>query len=296
MTNLLDSLSSELAAATDTASKSVVQVQAGRRAVTGVVFDADHILTLGRMLHDDVTAVRRADGHTLEGRVLGRHAASGLAVVRATDLGVPAAATADEPRPGHLTLAVGRTWSGGVFSALAPVAVVGGPLRTGRTTEIARVVRVGLAPHGALAGGALVNGAGRVLGVMTAAAIRGTTVVIPAALAWAAAREVVAEGGARQAFIGVRSTPVTLSAHQRAEDRERGLLVMSIVPDGPADAAGVLVGDVIVEFGGARVAEIDDLLTLLRATPVGQAVALSIVRGRNVEGLTVTVAERRPSP
>ena len=188
---------------------------------------------------------------------------------------------------------MGRTWSGGVFSALAPVAVVGGPLRTGRTTEIARVVRVGLAPHGALTGGALVNGAGRVLGVLTAIAIRGTTVVIPAALAWAAAREIVAEGGTRQGFIGVSSIPVALSAHQRVENRERGLLVTGITPDGPADVAGVLVGDVIVGFGDAPVAGIDDLLTLLQGNRVGQAVALSVVRGRGVETLTVTVAERR---
>jgi S1-C subfamily serine protease len=293
MTNFLDSLSSELAAAVETASTSVVQVQAGRRAVTGLVYDADHVLTLGRILHDDATAVRRADGHIVEGKVLGRHAATGLVVVHATGLGAPAATTADEPSPGHLALAVGRTWSGGVFSALAPVAVVGGPLRTSRTTEIARVVRVGLAPHGAFTGGALVNGAGRVLGVLTAVAIRGTTVVIPAALAWAAAREVVADGGTQQGFIGVRSTPVTLSAHQRAENRERGLLVMGVAPDGPADVAGVLVGDVIVGFGGAPVAEVDDLLTLLRGNRVGQAVALLIVRGRSVETLTVTVAERR---
>ena len=72
-----------------------------------------------------------------------------------------------------------------MFSALAPVAVVGGPLRTGRASEIARVIRIGLAPHGALTGGALVDGAGHTLGVITAMAIRGTTVVIPAALAWA---------------------------------------------------------------------------------------------------------------
>ena len=101
------------------------------------------------------------------------------------------------------------------------------------------------------------------------------------------------EGGARQGFIGVSSIPVALSAHQRAEDRERGLLVTGIAPDGPADAAGVLVGDVIVGFGGAPVAEVDDLLTLLRASRVGQTVALSVVRGRGVEALTVTVAERR---
>ena len=65
-------------------------------------------------------------------------------------LGAPAVSAAEEPRPASLTLAVGRTWSGNVFSALAPVAVVGGPLRTGRTTEIARVIRIGLAPHDAI--------------------------------------------------------------------------------------------------------------------------------------------------
>ena len=66
-----------------------------------------------------------------------------------------------------------------------------------------------------------------------------------------------------------------------------------ITPDGPADVAGVLVGDVIVGFGDAPVTGIDDLLTLLQGNRVGQAVALSVVRGRGVETLTVTVAERR---
>ena len=107
-----------------------------------------------------------------------------------------------------MALAVGRTWSGGLFSALAPVSVVGGPLRTGRPSEIARVIRIGLPPHGALAGGALVDGSGRALGVITSMDIRGTTVVIPAALAWQAARDVAARGGARQGFLGVSSLPV----------------------------------------------------------------------------------------
>jgi S1-C subfamily serine protease len=256
------------------------------------VFDTDHILTLGPGFDDDAVAVRGADGQTFEGAVLGRHAATGLAVVRASGLGAPAAIAADEPRPGHLALAVGRTWSGGVFSALAPVAVVGGPLRTGRSTEIARVVRVGLAPHGALTGGALVDGAGRVLGVVTSTAIRGTTVVIPSALAWDAAREIVARGGERQGFIGVSSLAVALSARQRAEGRERGLLVTGTATDGPADRGGVIVGDVIVGLGNAPVAEADDFLTLLRGQKVGQAVTLSVVRGDRLETLTVTVGER----
>jgi serine protease Do len=292
MSNLLASLSAELAAATDLAAASVVQVQTRRRPVAGVVFDADLVVVPGHHLDDDATPVRGADGQTFDGQVLGRHAGTGLAVVRVAALGAPVAVAADEPRPGHLALAVGRTWSGGVFAALAPVAVVGGPLRTGRATEIARVVRVGIAPHGALTGGALVNGAGHVLGVVTAMAIRGTTVVIPAAIAWAAARDVVAHGGARQGFIGVSSMAITLPARQRGDGAASGLLVTGVVPDGPADAAGVLVGDVIVAFGDAPVAEADDLLTLLRGHQVGQPAALMVLRGGTRTPVVVTVGTR----
>ena len=292
MSNLLASLSAELAAATDLASASVVQVQTRRRPVAGVVFDTDVILVPGQHLDDDTAPVRRADGQTFDGEVLGRHAGTGLAVVRAPGLGAPPATIADEPRPGHLALAVGRTWSGGVFSALAPVTVVGGPLRTGRTTEVARVIRVGIAPHGALTGGALVDGAGHVLGVVTGMAIRGTTVVVPAAIAWAAGRDVVAHGGARQGFLGVSSMAVTLPARQRADGPAHGLLVTGVVPDGPADAAGVLVGDVIVAFGDAPIAEADDLLTLLRGHQVGQAASVAVLRGGVRTPVAVTVGTR----
>lgn len=292
MSHLLLSLSAELAAATDSAAPSVVQVQTRRRLVAGVVFDTDLVLVPGQHLDDDAAPVRRGDGQTFDGQVLGRHAATGLAVIRVAGLGAPTAVPADEPRPGHLALAVGRTWSGGVFAALAPVAVVGGPLRTGRTTEVARVVRVGLAPHGALTGGALVDGAGQVLGVVTAMAIRGTTVVVPSAIAWAAAREVVARGGARQGFIGISSMAVTLPEHQRGAGHAHGLLVTGVVPQGPAGQAGVLVGDVVTAFGGAAIADADDLLTALRGQQVGQPATLTVLRGGVVAPVTLTVGER----
>lgn len=292
MSNLLVSLSAELAAATDRAAASVVQVQTRRRLVAGVVFDTDLVLVPGQHLDDDAAPVRRGDGQTFDGQVLGRHAATGLAVVRVAGLGLAPAVPADEPRPGHLAIAVGRTWSGGVFAALAPVAVVGGPLRTGRATEVARVVRVGLTPHGALTGGALVDGSGQVLGVMTAMAIRGTTVAVPSVIAWAAAREIVAHGGPRQGFIGVSSMAVTLPEHQRAAGQAHGLLVTGVVPQGPADRAGVLVGDVITAFGGTAVTDADDLLTALRGQQVGQPATLSVLRGGLVAAATLTVGER----
>ena len=84
-----------------------------------------------RRFDDDKVAVHIGEGHTVEGVVLGRVGNMGLTVVRVEGLNRPALKAAAEPKPGHLAVAVGRTWSGGVMAAFAPVSVVGGPHRTG---------------------------------------------------------------------------------------------------------------------------------------------------------------------
>jgi S1-C subfamily serine protease len=294
MNDILSSLSSQVAHAAEQAAASVVQVFARRRPVAGLVFAEDLILTPARHIDDDAVVVRRGDGHTVEGTVLGRSPATGLAVVRAPGLGVPPARPAEEPRVGHLAVSVGRTWSGGVFASLTSVAVVGGPLRTGRTSEIARVIRTASMPHGALTGGALVDGDGRVLGVITSASIRETTVVIPMALATAAASEVAAQGGAQQGFIGISSAPVNLPPRQRgAVGQDSGVLITGLVEGGPADAAGLLVGDIIVGFEGEIVQEPEQLVIRLRGDRIGKAVTLSLLRGSAAQQVLVTVGERR---
>jgi S1-C subfamily serine protease len=294
MKDILSTLSSELAHAAEQAAASVVQVAARRRPVAGLVVAEDLLVTPAQHLDDDVVIVRRGDGHTAEGSVLGRSPATGLAVVRVANLGVPPARSGAEPRVGHLAVAVGRTWSGGVFAQFTSVAVVGGPLRTGRTSEIPRVIRIASAPHGALTGGVLADGDGRALGLITAGAIRGTTIVIPADLAIAAARDVAAQGGARQGFIGISSTSVNLPARQRgSRTQEYGLLVTGLVEGSPADQAGLFVGDVIVGFEGEPVQEPEQLVMRLRGDRVGKAVAVTVLRGGVAEDVSLTVGERR---
>ena len=292
MNNAWASISDQIAAAVERAAPSIVQVHGHRRPAAGVVFADNHILTPAT-IDDDKVAVHTGEGHTVEGIVLGRAGNMGLTVVRVEGLARPALKAAAEPTPGHLAVAVGRTWSGGVMAAFAPVSVVGGPLRTGRASTLDRVIRIQQPPHGALNGGALIDPNGDALGIVTSMAIRGTTVVIPAAIAWSAGTRITTEGGAKQGFLGVSSLAVAIPERQRGgRSQGYGLLVSQVAAGSPAEIGGVLVGDVIVAFDGETVQEPEELVIRLRGDRLGKAVPLTVGRGGKVQDVTVTVGER----
>jgi S1-C subfamily serine protease len=125
-------------------------------------------------------------------------------------------------------------------------------------------------------------------------AIRGTTVVIPAAIAWAAAAKIAADGGSKQGFLGVSSLAVPLPERQRAgRSQTSGLLISHVAADSPADTGGLLIGDVIVAFNGDAVADPAELVTRLRGkAAVGAAVPITVIRGTSAVDVTVTVGER----
>jgi serine protease Do len=293
--NTWTALSNEIAAAVDSAAPSIVQVHGRRRVTAGLVIAENTVLTTAA-IDDDKAAVRAGNGQTAEGAVLGRIGHMGLTVLRVEGLGLRPLAPADEPKPGHLAVAVGRTWSGGVMAAFAPIAVVGGPLRTGRSSAIDRVFRIQHEPHGALNGGVLLDGSGRALGIITSMDIRGTTVVIPASLAWAAATKVATEGGTKQGFLGVSSASVAIPERQRGgRSQGFGLLISQVSQNSPAETAGLLVGDVLVSFDGEPIEHAEDLVTRLRGNRIGKAVPITVLRGASPVDVSVTVGERPKS-
>jgi S1-C subfamily serine protease len=276
----------------ESAAPSIVQVHGRRRVAAGLVIADNTVLTTAA-IDDDKAAVRAGNGQTAEGAVLGRIGHMGLTVLRVEGLGLRPLAPADEPKPGHLAVAVGRTWSGGVMAAFAPIAVVGGPLRTGRSSAIDRVIRIQHEPHGALNGGVLLDASGRALGIITSMDIRGTTVVIPASLAWAAATKVATEGGTKQGFLGVSSASVAIPERQRGgRSQGFGLLISQVSQNSPAETAGLLVGDVLVSFDGEPIEHAEDLVTRLRGNRIGRAVPITVLRGASPVDVSVTVGER----
>lgn len=286
------SLSNDIAAAVEQAAPAIVQVYGRRRIAAGLVV-AENLVLTPASVDDEKVAVRLGNGQTAEGAALGRIGHMGLTVLRVDNLGLPPLAAGDEPKAGSLAVAVGRTWSGNVIAMLAPVAVVGGPLRTSRAGAIDRVIRIQQSPHGAINGGALIGDSGRALGIITSMDIRDTTVVIPASMAWPAAIQVAATGGTTQGFLGVSSMPVAIPDRQRAGRADAsGLLISQVARQSPADSAGLLVGDIIVAFDRQAVRDGEELMTRLRGDRIGKAVPVTVLRGGSPVDVTVTVGER----
>jgi S1-C subfamily serine protease len=291
-------LSDSLAGAIAAVEASVVQVHGRRRPVSGVAYSANSVLTTTRALgREDGVRVTTSSGQTAAAELAGWDPASGLALLRVPDLTLTPAVAADAaPRVGQIAIGVGRSWSNGLTASAGIVAIVGGPLRTGRGQTLEQVIRVTTPMHDGFAGGAIIGADGRVIGIATAAQIRGFTVVVPSAIAWKSGAHVLEHGRPRMGFLGVSAQPVGLPEGQRGEKgRDRGLVVLAVTPGGPAATAGVLVGDIILELDGHAVASTDELLKALAGDRVGRLVPLRILRGGAEQEISVTVGDRAAS-
>src|SRR5262249_25043236 len=152
-----------------------------RRPASGLVYADNVVLTTVRALgRGDTPHIRRDDGQMFDAELAGWDPGTGLAVLRVADLKTRAFTPSASPaRVGHLVTAVGRSWSNAVTATAGIVAVIGGPLATGPRRSIDQVIRTTAPMHDGFAGGALLDTSGGLVGIATAAAIRGLGVVIP---------------------------------------------------------------------------------------------------------------------
>jgi S1-C subfamily serine protease len=295
-TSPLQAFSQQLADAVDSLAPAVVQVAGRRRRpASGIVHSPEAVLTTVRALgREDHPRIRTGDGRVLEGELAGWDPASGLAVVRVPGLGVTPAPVAEQPaRVGHLAIAVARSWSNAVTASFGNVAVIGGPLRTGRGRSIDEILRTTAPMHDGFAGGAFADPDGRILGIATAAEIRGLGVVVPAGIAWRTAAALLEHGGIRRAYLGLAAQTVRLAEGQGGSTgRERALLVVGVTPSSPAANAGILVGDVLLTFDGHSLETPEQLLELLLGERSGKTLPVHLLRGGTEQTLEVTPGER----
>ena len=291
-------LSSQLAAAVEAAGNSVVAIHARRRIPSsgivwrdGVIVSASHTVR-----RDDEIPVTLPNGDSTVATVAGRDPATDLVALRIKSAKSYVAPRADSSslRVGSLVLAVGRPGRN-VSASFGIISAVGEGWRSWQGARIDRVFRLDLSVYDGFSGGPLVDASGAVLGLNNSALARGTPMALPAQAVDRVLDELLERGHVRRPFIGVAVQPVALSAslvkqHQLGHDS--GLLIVSIADASPADKAGVLLGDVLLEANGQSIGRPDELLDALSSVETGGAVTLKLLRGGTIKTVSVTPADR----
>ena len=295
----LSELSSQLAAAVESAGRSIVAIHARRRIPSsgiiwrdGVIVSASHTVR-----SEGEISVTLADGASVKATIAGRDSATDLIVLRVKgNSAAKAAPRADASalRVGSLVLAVGRPGRD-VSASFGIISAVGEGWRTWQGARIDRVLRLDLAVYDGFSGGPLVDASGGVLAINNSALARGTPLALPAVAVDRVVDELLERGHVRRPFIGIAVQPVALSAaltkqHQISGDR--GLLIVSIGDNSPAEQGGVLIGDVLLEAGAQRLSRPDDLLDALSETAQAAAVNLNVLRGGAMKTLSITPGDR----
>jgi S1-C subfamily serine protease len=293
MSSTLQALSNELAAAVERASAFVVAVH-GRADTpsSGVIWRPNLVVTADHTLTRDEDVWVEAGGKRFEATVAGRDEGTDLALLQMGAPEVPEAERATEfLRAAAMVLAVGR----GPSVSLGIVSAIGGPWRTWRGGHIDRMIRLDLAIYTGFSGGALIDAQGKVAGVNTSGLARGAAVAVPAATVDRVVEQLLNKGHVAKGYLGIGAQPVRIPeslASRLGLQAQTGLMVLSVEPEAPADKAGVLMGDVILEMDGRRMAHLDDLQGALAPDRIGRAVQARLLRAGSVIELSVIVGEK----
>ena len=294
----LDAYSQAVIGAVDKVGPSVVSLSVGRRgrwgqgAGSGVVIAPDGFVLTNAHVVDGAGRVEITlhDGKTVEARPVGGDRSTDLAVVRiaASDLEHVRIGGERELQRGQLVVAIGNplgfesTVSAGVVSA------TGRSLRGSDGRLVENLVQHTAPLNPGNSGGPLVDFRGHLVGVNTAiiAFAQGMSFAIPSETVSWVVPKLLADGKVRRAYLGIQGQTV-----HTAKRVGTGVLVVSVERGSPAEAAGLIQGDIIVEVDGKSVTSIDALLRALSRHPAGADLEVRCKRGGDPRVVTVRTRE-----
>jgi S1-C subfamily serine protease len=267
---------------------------------SGVVIAPDgYVITNSHVVHGaEALEATVAGRETVPARLVGADPDTDLALIRLDAGGLPAATLGDSDklRVGQLVVAIGNplgldaTVTAGVVSALRRT------LRSLSGSLIEDVIQTDAALNPGNSGGALVDSRGRVVGINTAvvAGAQGLCFAVPVNTAKWVVPLLLRDGRVVRGRIGLAGATAALPRrlvvhHQLPGDT--AVRVVEVVPGGPAAAAGLVPGDMIVTVEGAPVRSVDGLRRALARDAVGRALELAYLRGAALHHATI-----RPAP
>ncbi|GMU43113.1 MAG: Do family serine endopeptidase [Xanthomonadales bacterium PRO6] len=248
-------------------------------AVRGLVLTNNHVVERA----DEVT-VTLHDGRTLNAEIVGRDPDTDVAVLRvpAQRLTALALADSDRLRVGDFVVAIGNPFGLGQAVTSGIVSALG---RSGlRGLGYQNFIQTDASINPGNSGGALVDLRGELVGINTAifspsGGNVGIGFAIPANLARNVMNQLLAFGEVKRGSLGVQAQDLDARlARVLGLEEGRGAVVTQVLPDSPADAAGLQVGDVIVRLDGKTIASAEELANAEGLLPIGKALAVEYLR------------------
>ena len=272
----------------------------------GYVLTNNHVVTLDSSGAGTVQ-VRTADGTLYDAKIVGTDPSSDLAVVKldGVDGLTPATfADSDKVQVGDVAVAIGaplglsNTVTDGIISATGRAVATGS---TQNDSTVIDAIQTDAAINPGNSGGALVNGAGEVIGINSAIATVasgspgsqsqsgniGVGFAIPSNTAQRIAKELIQNGKATRAFLGVSAR--TASAAGNSEEVGSGAEIVKVESGGAADTGGLKVGDVITAVDDRPVTSSTELTAAVRSHAPGDKVTLTVRRGNDTQTIDVTL-------
>ena len=259
----------------------------------GYVLTANHVIEGA----DDIQLIL-ADGRRFGARVRGTDPESDLAVLKADGENFPAIAfgALDRAQVGDIVLAIGNPFGFGNTVTMGIVSALGrNHLGINRFEDF---IQTDAAINPGNSGGALVDTSGNLIGINStiysqSGGSLGIGFAIPVSLARSVLEQIIKDGAVTRGWLGIEPQDVTVDvARALALDNAAGVLIRGVVKNGPAERAGVLPRDVVLELDGKPTRDTPVLLARIAELAPGSSVKVKVWRDKKPQEVDVTVGRR----
>ena len=294
MTDQLVQFSDILAARVESTKSTAVAIRlAHERFVTGIVWQSDVIVASEQSLpRREEFEVVMTGGTVTTAKVAGRDSSTNIAVLRLQAPLASSSITTSEARAGAIVIAIGADGTGGASARLGIVNIVGPEWHSSRGGLIDRRIALDVRLARSEEGGPIFDAAGNCIGMSTFGP-RGQVLVIPAATIDRIVPTLLKDGRVARGWLGVTLQAVAVpDALRETVDQSSGLMVMSVVENGPAAQAGIVAGDIILSVDGTSTHQFRKIARHFGSESIGRKAELRVIRSGTVITVKTTIAER----